>query len=532
MIRRNEDTQKGTRRAVVYARVSSTEQEKEGYSIPAQLKLLNQYAMDNKLKVIQEYVDVETAKQAGRTSFNNMVAFLKNECKIGKATDSYPVVLVEKTDRLYRNIKDWVTLDDIPLEVHYVKENIIMSPESKSSEKFMHGIKVLMAKNYVDNLSEETKKGMMEKASQGIWPSCAPIGYLNVECGGKRFIQPDPKQSILIARLFEWYSTGNYSLHEVTRKAREEGLAYHKSGDTVQKSLVYKILNNPIYYGDFDWAGKHYHGTHEPIVSKELWDQVQRTLVDKGFRRTRVQKHAWPFQGLVSCGHCGCALVAELKKSKYVYYHCTGHKGKCPEKYVRQEKLASQYMEALQTMRFDKEVMDWVIDALKTSHKDEKTYHDGVITTLQQQYGRTQSRLDAMYVDKLDGRISQDVYDRKSDEWRREQHDILRQIQMHENANTSYFEEGVRILELSQNASSLFEQGDQDEDRQILNLVFSNSIWKDGILQPTYREPFNLIVNALNTSVDNLMGQGGKFDKTAINGNWLPGVDSNHEPPG
>jgi hypothetical protein len=98
--------------------------------------------------VTQEYVDVETAKQAGRTAFSEMVAYLK-------AHPSIRVMLVEKTDRLYRNLKDWVTVDELDVEMHFPKEGVVLSRESRSSEKFMHGIKVLMAKNYIDNLSEE-----------------------------------------------------------------------------------------------------------------------------------------------------------------------------------------------------------------------------------------------------------------------------------------------------------------------------------------------------------------------------------------
>src|SRR2546430_16564225 len=83
-------------------------------------------------------------------------------------------MLVENNDLLYRNHKDWVTLDDLEVENHFPKEGVVLSRESRSSEKFMHGIKVLMAKNYIDNLSEETRKGMTEKAEQGFWPSAAP----------------------------------------------------------------------------------------------------------------------------------------------------------------------------------------------------------------------------------------------------------------------------------------------------------------------------------------------------------------------
>ena len=148
---------------MLYARVSSKEQEKEGFSIPAQLKLLRDYAATQGFTVAQEYVDVETAKQTGRTRFGEMVAHLR-------ANPDIRIVLVEKTDRLYRNLKDWVTLDELDVEVHLVKEGVVLSRESRSSEKFMHGIKILMAKNYIDNLSEEARKGMAEKAEQGLWP--------------------------------------------------------------------------------------------------------------------------------------------------------------------------------------------------------------------------------------------------------------------------------------------------------------------------------------------------------------------------
>jgi site-specific DNA recombinase len=154
---KRESTLAANAKALVYARVSSKEQEKEGFSIPAQLKLLRGYAETQKFTIVQEYVDVETAKQSGRTNFDLMVRYLK-------AHDDVRIVLVEKTDRLYRNLKDRVTIDGLDIEIHLVKEGISLSRDSRSSEKFVHGIKVLMAKNYIDNLSEEARKGMQEKA--------------------------------------------------------------------------------------------------------------------------------------------------------------------------------------------------------------------------------------------------------------------------------------------------------------------------------------------------------------------------------
>ena len=215
------------KQAVIYARVSSKEQEKEGFSIPAQLKLLKEYAAANGFVVAQEYIDVETAKQTGRAAFGEMVAYLK-------AHPSVRVMLVEKTDRLYRNLKDWVTIDELDLEMHFPKEGVVLSRESRSSEKFMHGIKVLMAKNYIDNLSEEARKGMQEKAEQGIWPTKSPLGYRNVTGpDGKKIIATDPAIAPLIAKLFDWYGRGEISLKEAARKAHVAGLLYPKSGAKV-----------------------------------------------------------------------------------------------------------------------------------------------------------------------------------------------------------------------------------------------------------------------------------------------------------
>jgi site-specific DNA recombinase len=510
-------------KAVLYARVSSKEQEKEGFSIPAQLKLLNTYAADNRLQVVQEYVDVETAKKSGRAGFTEMIAFMRRETK-SKHLSPCRVLLVEKTDRLYRNLKDWVTLDELDLEIHFVKENITLSQESRSSEKFMHGIKVLMAKNYIDNLSEETKKGMLEKAEQGIYPSFAPLGYLNVECNGKRFIQPDPATGPQVQQLFEWYATGNYSLLDLTRKAYDAGFAFRKSNRQIPKSVIHKILKNPLYYGEFRWAGKMYKGTHESLVSRELFRRVQEVMDEKGRRKTGKQKHNWAFQGLLSCGHCGCAMVAEVKKKQYVYYHCTGNKGKCPEKWVREEEVARQFGLAIAAIKMDNDVLGWVTAALKESHADSKRFHAEHMASLQAQYDKLQRRLDALYEDKLDRNIDQAFYERKNSTWKKEQDELLRKIERLQTASRSYLDEGIKLLELAQRAVILYEKQTEQEKRRIINFVCSNSTWKDGKLVPKYRQPFDILAER-NSAYQKEMAfspkKKGHFDI------WLPGTDSN-----
>ena len=130
-------------------------------------------------------------------------------------------ILVEKTDRIYRNIKDYATVDELEVDVHLIKENEVISRISKSSEQFVHGIKVLMARNYSLNLGEETVKGMTEQARAGLYPSNAPVGYLNtVGPAGKRIIIPGPDTAPPIILLFELFANGKYSIREVISKLR------------------------------------------------------------------------------------------------------------------------------------------------------------------------------------------------------------------------------------------------------------------------------------------------------------------------
>ena len=487
------------RTAIAYARVSSDEQEKEGYSIPAQMKLLRDYAAKETVEIVHEYVDVETAKVPGRPGFNDMVDFFVRQSKSKDPQKQCRTLLVEKTDRLYRNLKDYVTIDELDIEIHFVKEGVVLSPESHSSEKFMHLIKVGMAKAYVENLGEEIKKGMHEKAAQGIWPCHAPTGYCNVTLpSGKKGIEPDPVAAPVVTKMFEWYATGKHSLAEIASLAADAGVKFGRQDNLA--ATVHYLFKNPIYYGDFRFARKMYRGIHVPLVTKALWDRVQETRHNRGTRKPRRVKHNFAFSNLIQCGHCGCSMTGELKKQRYTYYHCSGYKGKCDEPYVREEVLEERFAEVLRSLRFDDEVLELVSAALRDSHADEKRFHDEAVQRLQAEYKRLQNRIDQMYLDKLDGRITAEFFDQKSAEWREEQRGVLHNVEQHQNANQSYLREGVGILELAKHAAELFEKQPASEKRRLLDFVVSNCSWANGELTVEFRQPFDLIAIGVTDS--------------------------------
>jgi len=182
-----------TNKAVLYARVSSKEQAEEGFSIPAQRQLLRQYAQREHLQITVEFSDDETAKSTGRSGFGAMLTFFREHPDVRD-------LIVEKVDRLTRNFEDYGLLKRLGLAIHFVKEGTILHPSAHSSVRLFTGMRVLMAEHYVENLSEEVKKGMHEKASEGGWPTWAPLGYRNNR--RPEGIEPDPEKAPLVRELF------------------------------------------------------------------------------------------------------------------------------------------------------------------------------------------------------------------------------------------------------------------------------------------------------------------------------------------
>jgi len=467
-----------------YARVSSREQEREGYSIPAQQKPIREYAPAHGFRIIREFVDVETAKTAGRKQFGEMVRFLRENptCR---------VILVEKTDRLYRNFRDYVLLEELGVEIHLVKEGQVISKDSKSQAKFMHGIQVLMARNYIDNLREEVRKGMREKAEQGIYPSRPPLGYRNNKV--ERTIEINPDKAVIARRLFDLYATGRHSLLTLRNTIRTEfGVSY-------PNGYLQRLLKNPFYIGLFVWNGKVYAGKHPPLVNRDTFDHVQDVL--HGKNRGKLGKNSFAFSGLLQCAHDKCAVTAEIKKGKYIYYHCTGYRGKCELPYFREEEIA----ERLGTILKNIHVPDDVLVQLEKSLLDDKDREQGVrqqeIERLRHRLTTVRCRLDKAYVDKLDGRITNEFWDTKSAEWHDEEQRLLASIADLDRAEPGRLLNSVRILELANKAHFLYLRQNSAEKAKLLKIVLSNCAIDAVNIYPTYRKPFDLIFQAAQTEI-------------------------------
>lgn len=251
-------------------------------------------------------------------------------------------IIVEKVDRLTRSIKHAVTVNewidgDPKRQVHFVKQSCILCKESPSAEKLLWNMQVMFAQHYIDNLSEEVKKGQKEKIAQGWLPTKPPLGYMTIGDAGHKIHVPDPDGAPLVRSMFELYATGNYSLIQLVEKMYRTGLRT-RDGNRLVKSRMASLLKDPFYCGTIRWTGMHYEGKHEPLISRELFDIVQRIKSKR--TNKKYLKHNFLFKGLIRCSECGWKITWEEHK-RIVYGHCN-HYRECAQKKWHKEKDVEQ----------------------------------------------------------------------------------------------------------------------------------------------------------------------------------------------
>jgi len=475
------------KKGILWARVSSKEQE-EGYSIDAQLKPGREYAKKEKIRIFKEYAVTESAKRAGRREFNQMLEEVKEF--------NLDFILAEKTDRLYRNLKDWVVLDDMMensnLEIHLWKEGSLLSKDSHSTHKLHHGINVMVAKYHLDNAIEETRKGMLERAEKGWLPGLAPNGYENVpktkKTPGKIII--DSERAHFVRKAFERYSTGEFSLSTLNELLYQEGFRA-KNGGRLSEHGLQKILKNHFYYGWFEWSGQFWKGSHEPLISKHLFDKVQSIFAD---RASSQWKGKWfAFKGLLRCGFCGCAITAETIKGKYTYYRCTYGKGYCEQRIRREEEIDSLFAEALDDFYLDDKIIKWAKEGLIVSHEEEEAESKARLIRLKREHSRNESYIHKIYQDRLQDIITPEFFQSEFNEIQERQQMILYEMEREQNRNKNYIEEGIMLLELMQGIKEAYLKANLRQKSRMLKMILERCELNGEEPSFHWKKPFDIL---------------------------------------
>ncbi len=323
---------------IAYCRKSTDEKDKQVLSIEAQIAELKEFAKRENLTVTEFITEAKTAKVPGREQFAEVLK------KIEKGLAN--AILSWHPDRLARNsidggkiiyLLDTGKLLDLKFPSFWF--------ESTPQGKFMLSIAFGQSKYYVDNLSENVKRGNRQKLRNGVWPSKAPYGYINNP--KTRGIDVDPELSKVVKKAFQLFAEGNISFTGVSHFMFKFGI--RREGEKpVKVGQVKNMLSNRFYLGVLKYAGEYYQGSHKTFISKKLFDEVQKQVVK--IERPRQKGHNFAFAGLATCGECGAAITAEQHVKKYkngtgqtfIYYRCTKKLKPCNQKYVSESETEEQ----------------------------------------------------------------------------------------------------------------------------------------------------------------------------------------------
>jgi site-specific DNA recombinase len=336
-----------TKKFFIYTRKSTDDKDRQVRSISDQLSELKDLALKEQLEVVDVFVEKQTAKIPGRPVFNEMIERMEK----GEASG----ILAWHPDRLARNSVDGgkiIYLVDTGIINEMKFPTFWFDPTPQG--KFMLSIAFSQSKYYVDNLSENIKRGHRNKVKDGIWPQMAPLGYINKN----RKIVPDENIAPLIKKTFEAYSSGSFTLRQLRDKFNELGLK-RKSGKDLAVSNYQKLLKNPIYTGLMLYNGEIHEGKHEPIITKKLFDSVQEVMMRKSKPHSKGLK-PFLYRGFFRCGECGCFITTETQKG-HNYLRCTKRKNPCSQKYTREEIITSEIQKEIKKVSLPDDWAKWML---------------------------------------------------------------------------------------------------------------------------------------------------------------------------
>jgi len=485
---------------ILYARKSSEEDDRQILSLDAQETECRSYAARHGTAITAVVREAHSARKPGRPLFQGML----RDCEDLLGSGRPVTVLCHKPDRLLRNLADWARLNDLMdkgLDLAFVTG----SYPNNAQGKMAFGVNVLFAKYYVDNLSEEVRKGMREKLARGEWPGAAPLGYRNLD---KR-IAIDPATAPLIVRAFERFSTGEWSLHRLADQLFLEGLTGRRLKRKLTKNVLRThVLGNPFYCGLMRYGGELYPGIHEKLITAALFDRVQEALA--GRTRPKRYRHDFRFSGVFTCRACGGLRVGDLKKGRYVYYRCSARRG-CTEPALREETLAALLRERFSS---DINLVPEIQLALRQGAQELAAAEDerggASMTSLGRQHTLVKQKLDALLDLRLLGQVSAEEFQEKRAELLLEEARAREQIQTFELKHADPQEAIERFIATCNELGSLLLTATPQEVRALLRLVGSNYCIAGRSVDFEPVEPFSMATQARNRPV------------------WSPGPDDVH----
>ena len=452
---------------------------------------MREYAKKENLIIVKEFIESKTAKEPGREIFNNMIAAIEQGTAQG--------IIAWHPDRLARNSIDGgrvVYLVDTGKITALKFPTFWFDPTPQG--KFMLSIAFGQSKYYVDNLSENIRRGFRQKLRNGIWPACAPLGYLNDK--PTRTILPDKDRAVFIRKAFELYSSGDYTLAELRRIMNGAGLKGRHTALSVGNYQY--MLKNPIYYGVIMYKGEIHEGKHEPIITKALFDRCQIVMLDRSKPKGRPKLKPYTYRGMFRCKECGCLITTETQKN-HNYLHCTKRRKPCAEPYVREELIEAQIKGELKSVSLPTALAAGLISMAEMKRAASAQAVAGTVQKLRFDIDSLNKQMNALLDLILRGQITQDEYAQKKRSFVEDKRKLQDDLAAFERESVNRFEPVLGLINEAVHVGELAESGKPEENREKLKKIGSDFRISEKRLTFELKKPWEFLLNLNSARAEN-----------------------------
>jgi len=480
-------------KAIVLARVSDPKQD----SNEAQVGRLEYYIQMKQFSPIETYQIEESSIKSDRKKFAEIIEKIKQSKE--------PIALVADTiDRVQRSFRESVILDDLrkegKVEIHFYRENLIIHKNSNSADLLRWDMGVIFARSYILQLSDNVKRKRDFMLNNGILPGMAPYGYKNVTLadGKAKDVVIDEFESKIVVKMYEWYSTGAFSIRLIREKLKKDFNLDFSNG------FIDTILKNPFYFGQMKSNDKLYPHKYQAIITKELYDKVQDIKAGYNKKHFKFAGLPYVYRGLIRCAVCGCMITPEKAKDKYVYYHCTNYHRKHKRsdvEWLREEEITEQFAKLFQRIQIPQDVLEELTESLKSVHQGKSEFREQHYNQLTKEKDMYAKRLENMYLDKLDGRITTDEYDKLYKEFRAKIEEVDSKLIGLQKAEDDYYLTATYLLQLANKAYDLFISSEIEQKRQLLKLTLQNPTLDGRLVRYIVQKPFDTILDCADNKL-------------------------------
>ncbi|WP_146586341.1 recombinase family protein [Posidoniimonas polymericola] len=482
-----------TKNYLALARVSSREQEREGFSLEVQEEALTRYANERGGEISKLFRIAETAtKPDERRTFKELLEYARQH-----ASD-LTAVLFFKVDRAARNLFDYVELErleiDHGLEVIYVTQPTENTPAGRMMRRTLAN----MASFYTEQQSLDVKDGLFRRVQTGLFMGKAPYGYRNFRRDGRSLVETDCQRARVVRRAFDLYAYHGHTIDSLVDALDDEGFVYTAKTRRFTRSKLHTLLRDRSYIGEIFYHDQWYPGVQEPLVDRGTFDRVQELLGGQVYRSHELTYAG----GLITCGCCGRGITGETitKKSKngdkqYRYYRCAGYLAKGhPRTRLPESKLDQQMLTLLDRLRIqDEKTRDWFARVLRERTRGQQEESRERLGELNRQLTLVRNQQDQLLNLRLLEEIDPQTFASKSTELRDRAAKLQLQIDAFDRGRAENGQVALQAFELSQTLKEKWLTSDYRAKRRLLEIVCLNFTLVDASLVPEWRKPFDVL---------------------------------------